>query len=36
MLARYLILQGYTADQVTILTTYKGQLFYLRNVSLYN
>jgi len=33
MFARHLILQGYTTDQVTILTTYRGQLFILRSVS---
>ncbi|XP_050443204.1 NFX1-type zinc finger-containing protein 1-like [Adelges cooleyi] len=30
MLARHLILQDYKTDQVTILTTYSGQLFKLR------
>jgi len=33
MFARHLILQGYTTDQVTILTTYSGQLFIFRSVS---
>ncbi|KAE9534042.1 hypothetical protein AGLY_008778 [Aphis glycines] len=32
MFARHLILQGYTTDQVTILTTYSGQLFILRSL----
>nr|CAD7438059.1 unnamed protein product [Timema bartmani] len=30
-LARYLVLQGYSPEQITILTTYSGQLFYLRS-----
>ncbi|KAG6452108.1 NFX1-type zinc finger-containing protein 1 [Manduca sexta] len=29
-LANYIIMQGYSADEVTILTTYSGQMFYLR------
>lgn len=33
MFARHLILQEYRPDQVTILTTYKGQMFKLRSVS---
>jgi len=36
MFARHLVLQGYKTDQVTILTTYSGQLFLMRSVSLYN
>ncbi len=32
-LARYLVLQGYGADEITILTTYTGQMFLLREVS---
>jgi len=35
MFARHLILQGYKTDQVTILTTYSGQLFLIRSVSLF-
>lgn len=34
MFARHLVLQGYKTSQVTILTTYSGQLFKLRSVSL--
>lgn len=30
-LCRYLLLQGYKPEQITILTTYTGQLFCLRN-----
>nr|CAD7432792.1 unnamed protein product [Timema monikensis] len=30
-LARYLVLQGYSPEQITILTTYSGQLFYLKS-----
>lgn len=33
MLARHLILQEYKPEQVTILTTYNGQMFELRSVS---
>jgi hypothetical protein len=33
-LCKHLILQGYDAQNVTILTTYKGQMFFLRNVSI--
>uniref|UniRef100_A0A8D8YH08 NFX1-type zinc finger-containing protein 1 n=1 Tax=Cacopsylla melanoneura TaxID=428564 RepID=A0A8D8YH08_9HEMI len=29
-LARYLLFQGYSPDKITILTTYSGQLIYLR------
>lgn len=29
-LCRYLVLQGYRPDQITVLTTYKGQMFLLR------
>ncbi|KAL4098189.1 hypothetical protein QTP88_022837 [Uroleucon formosanum] len=32
MFARHLILQGYKTDQVTILTTYSGQLFLIRSL----
>ncbi|XP_026819027.1 NFX1-type zinc finger-containing protein 1-like [Rhopalosiphum maidis] len=32
MFARHLILQGYTTDQVTILTTYSGQLFLIHSL----
>ncbi|XP_060856237.1 NFX1-type zinc finger-containing protein 1-like [Metopolophium dirhodum] len=32
MFARHLILQGYTTNQVTILTTYSGQLFLIRSL----
>ncbi|CAI6345463.1 unnamed protein product [Macrosiphum euphorbiae] len=32
MFARHLILQGYKTDQVTILTTYSGQLFKIRSL----
>ncbi|XP_001949970.2 NFX1-type zinc finger-containing protein 1 [Acyrthosiphon pisum] len=32
MFARHLILQGYKTDQVTILTTYSGQLFQIRSL----
>ncbi|XP_026822366.1 NFX1-type zinc finger-containing protein 1-like [Rhopalosiphum maidis] len=32
MFARHLILQGYKTEQVTILTTYSGQLFLLRSL----
>ncbi|XP_027846821.2 NFX1-type zinc finger-containing protein 1-like [Aphis gossypii] len=32
MFARHLILQGYKTDQVTILTTYSGQLFLFRSL----
>lgn len=35
MFARHLILQGYKTDQVTILTTYSGQFFLIRSVSLF-
>ncbi|XP_065213301.1 NFX1-type zinc finger-containing protein 1-like [Planococcus citri] len=31
-LCRYIILQGYSEDQVTILTTYTGQMFLLREM----
>ncbi|XP_065220934.1 LOW QUALITY PROTEIN: NFX1-type zinc finger-containing protein 1-like [Planococcus citri] len=31
-LCRYLLLQGYAADQITILTTYTGQMFLLREM----
>ncbi|KAM6946973.1 NFX1-type zinc finger-containing protein 1 isoform 1-T1 [Lycodopsis pacificus] len=31
-LCRYLILQGYKPEQITILTTYTGQLYCLRNL----
>ncbi|XP_063233033.1 NFX1-type zinc finger-containing protein 1-like isoform X1 [Bacillus rossius redtenbacheri] len=30
-LCRYLLMQGYQPDQITVLTTYSGQMFYLRN-----
>ncbi|KAJ9573473.1 hypothetical protein L9F63_009133, partial [Diploptera punctata] len=30
-LCKYLILQGYSADKITILTTYTGQMLYMRN-----
>lgn len=33
MFARHLILQDYKPEQVTILTTYNGQMFKLRSVS---
>lgn len=33
MFARHLILQDYRPDQLTILTTYSGQMFKLRSVS---
>lgn len=36
MFARHLLLQGYKTDQITILTTYSGQLFHFRSVSLPN
>lgn len=29
---RYLILQGYQASQITVLATYKGQMFYFHKV----
>uniref|UniRef100_A0A8D8TX39 NFX1-type zinc finger-containing protein 1 n=1 Tax=Cacopsylla melanoneura TaxID=428564 RepID=A0A8D8TX39_9HEMI len=29
-LAQYLLLQGYSSDEITILTTYSGQLIYLK------
>ncbi|XP_060843722.1 NFX1-type zinc finger-containing protein 1-like [Rhopalosiphum padi] len=32
MFARHLVLQGYTTNQVTILTTYSGQLFLIRSL----
>lgn len=31
-LCRHLMLQGYKADQVTILTTYIGQMFLIKKV----
>lgn len=31
-LCRYILLQGYSDDQITILTTYTGQMFLLREV----
>ncbi|XP_065226654.1 NFX1-type zinc finger-containing protein 1-like [Planococcus citri] len=31
-LCRYILLQGYPADQITILTTYTGQMFLLREM----
>nr|CAD7604192.1 unnamed protein product [Timema genevievae] len=31
-LCKYLILQGYDGEDITILTTYSGQMFYLREV----
>ncbi|XP_060580703.1 NFX1-type zinc finger-containing protein 1-like [Ruditapes philippinarum] len=31
-LCRYLLLQGYKKDEITILTTYSGQLMYFRNL----
>lgn len=35
MFARHLLLQGYKPDQVTILTTYSGQMFQFRSVRSY-
>lgn len=32
-LCRHLILQGYSADDITILTVYNGQMFYMKKVS---
>jgi superfamily I DNA and/or RNA helicase len=32
-LCRYLVLQGYSPSRITVLATYSGQMFYLRNVS---
>ena len=32
-LARYLVLQGYSKDQITILTPYSGQYFLISDVS---
>jgi len=32
-LCRYLVQQGYSPSRITVLATYSGQLFYLRNVS---
>lgn len=31
-LCRYLILQGYNASQITILTTYSGQLYQIKSL----
>lgn len=32
-LAKYLILQGYKPSDITILATYKGQMYHMKNVS---
>lgn len=32
-LARHLILQGYSPDKITVLTTYSGQMFLMKEVS---
>lgn len=32
-LCRYLMLQGYEASQITILTTYIGQMFLIKKVN---
>ena len=32
-LCRYLVQQGYSPSCITVLATYSGQMFYLRNVS---
>ncbi|XP_063233035.1 NFX1-type zinc finger-containing protein 1-like [Bacillus rossius redtenbacheri] len=32
-LARHLVLQGYSPEEITVLTTYKGQMFLLRSES---
>ena len=32
-LCRYLVQQGYSPSRITVLATYSGQMFYLRNVS---
>jgi superfamily I DNA and/or RNA helicase len=31
-LCRHLLLQGYSPDQITILTTYRGQMFHIKKV----
>lgn len=33
-LARHLILQGYAPDKITVLATYSGQMFLMKEVSL--
>lgn len=32
-LARHLILQGYAPDKITVLATYSGQMFLMKEVS---
>lgn len=32
-LAKHLVLQGYSPKDITILVTYKGQMYYMKNVS---
>lgn len=32
-LARHLILQGYAPDKITVLATYSGQMFLIKEVS---
>lgn len=32
-LANYLMQQGYTAEDITILAAYSGQMFYMRKVT---